>query len=62
MYPQEETLYSKCINCSEDIMEGQEFIESYGYDFCSTYCYISQAIEDTTITRRVAGDNTIRIV
>lgn len=59
---QEPKLYSKCIYCEEDIFEGQEFVESYGYDFCSTECYIKQAIEDTTITRRVAGDNILRIV
>lgn len=62
MHPQDEVLYSKCIHCREDIYEGQAFVESYGYDFCSTECYIEQAIKDTTITRRVAGDETIRIV
>ena len=58
----DEKLYSKCIYCEEDIYEGQEFIESYGYDFCDEDCYIKQAIEDTTIARRIAGDEVLRIV
>lgn len=63
MYPQkEQTAFSRCAHCGDDIFKGDEIIENHAYDFCKKDCVWESMIQDGTIVIGVAGDDITRIV
>lgn len=53
--PEEPQVWSKCIRCSQEIYEMQEYVEVAGYHYCNTGCYVELALKEGNITKVVAG-------
>lgn len=54
--------YSKCVNCGLEINIGDEYVEHAGNDFCEPECLMKCMLEEGNAERKVAGDDTVRIV
>lgn len=57
LYPQKEpAVWSKCIYCSTEIFEKEEYVEANGYHYCDETCFAKLAIEEGNADRRIAGE------
>lgn len=54
--------FSKCVACGFEIHIGDEYVEHGGNDFCEMECLITCMLEEGNAERKVAGDDTVRIV
>lgn len=58
----EPTKFGRCINCGQDINIGDEYVQTANYDFCDMDCLVESMLEEGNAERKVAGDDTVRIV
>lgn len=61
-YEREPIHFSKCIQCGIEINVGDEYVEHGQHDFCDMDCLTTAMLKDGTAERKVAGDDTVRIV
>lgn len=61
-FDREPVQHSKCVFCGTEINVGDEYIEHAGNDFCEKECLMTCMIQEGNAERKVAGDDTVRIV
>lgn len=56
-YPHDEPdRYADCINCGNEIFNGEDVFIAADYNYCSLICFAELSLSEGNVERRIAGE------